>query len=251
MITVSIHQPSYLVWPPFLEKMARADLFIYLDDVEYSANSEMNRNRVLSNQGPLWLTIPVRASLRTLLREAETADGHWARKHWKSLLNCYSKAPYFDAAARRSLESLYQAQAGERRLLEVNLAFTEWLREQTGITTPVVLSSSLEVRSTGSRRILELCRAAGAGRYLSGPAGLDYLNLEEFERAGVEVLVQRYRHEPYPQQFRLPHFVPHLSALDMLLNLGPACREEILARGEWVPAGAACAAAGGSQGGRL
>jgi hypothetical protein len=70
---------------------------------------------------------------------------------------------------------------------------------------------------------------------LSGAAGLDYLNLAEFDEAGVEVLVQNYQHRPYSQQFRLPEFVPRLSAIDMFFNLGPATLPEIQTRGEWLP----------------
>ena len=238
MITVSIHQPSYLVWPPLLEKMARADLFIYLDDAEYSKNSEINRNRVLSRQGPLWLTIPVNATSGIAIRDARIADRHWKSKHWKTIANCYAKAPFF-AAEAPALEELYRS-AGQSlhdvNLLDINLTFAEWLRERLGVTTPTVLASSLGVQSKSSQRILDLCRAVGAERYLSGPSGLGYLDLESFERAGIEVLVQNYQHRPYPQQFRLPEFIPRLSAVDMVFSLGRVCLPEILARGEWVAA---------------
>jgi hypothetical protein len=236
MTTVSIHQPSYLVWPPLLEKMARADLFIYLDDVNYSKNSEINRNRILSAQGPLWLTIPTGAEMGTPINEVRLPDGHWATKHWKSILNCYAKAPFFGSEERETLEELYRSPSDE--LWKVNVAFTSWLRDRIGITTPTILGSSLGITSQSSRRILDLCMAVGAKRYLSGPAGPHYLDIESFERAGIEVLVQDYDHRPYAQQFRLPDFAMWLSAIDMLFNVGPRCLEEILARGQWAPVAA-------------
>ncbi len=235
MRTVTIHQPSYLVWPPFLEKMQRADLFLYLDDVEYSKNSEMNRNRILSATGPLWLTIPKsNAALGTRIHEARLPDLHWKFKHWKTICTCYGRAPYFTPRVREALGELYHR--AWDRLLDVNLAFTELLREWIGIHTPTMLTSTLGVHTRSSERVLDLCRAVGADRYLSGPAGPDYLDLDSFERAGIEVLVQNYQHLAYPQQFQHPEFVPHLSALDMYLNLGNQCLPGILARGEWVSA---------------
>ena len=239
MITVSVHQPSYLVWAPLMEKMARADLFIYLDDVQFTRNSEIHRNKILTPQDPAWLSLPVGACGRPAIRDVALPDSSWAQKHWKTLLHCYGKAPHFAFEQKESLGKLYQSP--QDNLLAVNLAFTEWLRQQLGITTPVALSSEFGIRSQSSRRILDLCLAVGARRYLTGPGGLDYMDLEEFEQAGIVVQVQNYQHDPYVQQFNLPAFVPRLSAIDMLFNLGPRCRSEVLARGEWLPAEAAVA----------
>ena len=239
MITVSVHQPSYLVWAPLMEKMARADLFIYLDDVQFTRNSEIHRNKILTPQGPVWLSLPVGACGRLPIRDVALPDSSWSQKHWKTLLHCYGKAPHFTSEQKESLGELYQSPADN--LLGVSLAFTEWLRRQLGITTPVALSSEFGIRSQSSRRILDLCLAVGARRYLTGPGGLDYMDLEEFEQAGIVVQVQNYQHDPYVQQFNLPAFVPCLSAIDMLFNLGPRCRSEVLARGEWLPAAAAVA----------
>ena len=234
MITVSVHQPSYLVWAPLIEKMARTDLFIYLDDVQFARNSEIHRNKILTPQGPAWLSLTVGACGRPPIRDVALPDSRWAQRHWKTLVHCYGKAPHFASEQKESLSKLYQCPAG--KLLAINLAFTEWLRQQLGITTAVALSSEFGIRSRSSRRILDLCLAVGAGRYLTGPGGLDYLDLDEFEQAGMEVQVQNYRHDPYPQQFDLPAFVPRLSAIDMLFNVGRRCRAEVLARGEWLPA---------------
>lgn len=239
MTTVAIHQPSYLVWPPLLEKMARADVFVFLDDVQYTRTSEIHRNRILSPQGPMWLSIPVGAGVREPIREVRLKDPSWGPKHWKTLRHCYSRAPFFRGPARDSLEQLYARRWTQ--LLSVNVAFTEWLRASVGVRTPLVFSSELGVTSCSSRRILDICRALGATRYLSGSGALGYMKLEEFEAAGVEVLVQDYAHEPYPQQFSRERFEPRLSAVDMLFNLGPETYGEILRRGHWKPAWAAAA----------
>lgn len=231
MLTIATHQPSYLAWPPLLEKMARADLFVYLDDVQYTRTSEIHRNRVLAPQGPTWLSIPVGAKVRAPIRDVRLNDPSWRKKHWKVIEHCYGKAPHFTARRRESLGELYSRDWPE--LLALNLALTDWLRKEIGVTTPLKLSSELGVTSQSSQRILDICLALGATRYLSGPGGLDYMDLGAFEKEGIEVLVQNYRHHPYPQQFRREEFAPRMSAIDMLFNLGDGTREEMLGRGSW------------------
>jgi hypothetical protein len=229
MITVSIHQPCYLASPQLLEKVARADLFIHLDDAPYSKNSDITQNRILSAHGPVLLSIPTNGSLGMTIRDLRTLDDDWKPRHCQTLLSSYAPAPFFGPGDKQELAELYNF-AGDQ-LVKINVAFTEWLCRQTGISTPTILASSLGIRSFASQRLLDLCRAVGAGRYLASPS--DYLDLESFERAGIEVQVQNYHDLPYPQHSALREFVPGLSGVDMLFNLGPRCLHEILARGEW------------------
>ena len=149
-----------------MEKMARADLFIYLDDVQFTRNSEIHRNKILTPQGPAWLSLPVGACGRPAIRDVALPDSSWAQKHWKTLLHCYGKAPHFAFEQKESLGKLYQSP--QDNLLAVNLAFTEWLRQQLGITTPVALSSEFGIRSQSSRRILDL--ASLSARAVISPA---------------------------------------------------------------------------------
>ncbi len=231
MTTIATHQPSYLVWPPHLEKMARSDLFVFLDDVQYTRNSEIHRNKVLSPQQPVWLSIPVGAPGRVPIREVEISDRDWPQKHLKTIQHCYGKAPYYTGELRDSFEELYSRRWDD--LLTVNVVFTEWLRDAFSIKTPLIYSSELGVTTTSSQRILDICKAVGADRYLTGTGGLDYMQLEEYDAEGVEVLVQDYTHLPYAQQFKHEEFQPRMSAIDMLFNLGPDACAQMLRRGNW------------------
>ena len=68
---VSIHQPHYLPWLRYLDKIARSDLFILLDDVQYEKNGFQNRNKIKTAQGWAYLTVPVQKPTRRTIRETE------------------------------------------------------------------------------------------------------------------------------------------------------------------------------------
>ena len=212
---VAIHQPHYLPWLGYLAKWAAADLFIFLDVVQYEKNGWQNRNRIKTGDGACWLTVPVHARLGTPIREV-VIDGSqpWRARHLRAIEQAYARAPGL-AAHRQDLREFYAREW--TRLAPLAAASAEWLARATGITTPVRLASDTGVTSgdpTG--RLVALCRAVGADTYLAGPDVVRYSDLTQFASAGIGVLVQRYEHPMYPQVHG--EFVPFLSALDLLLT---------------------------------
>ena len=232
---VAIHQPGYLPWLPFLEKALRADVFVFLDDVQFEKNSEQNRNRIKTSQGARWLTVPVVRSLQTRIPAvAIAADGHrWRKKHRSAIEQNYGRAPYFDEIAPEIFALLSQ---DWERLLDLNLAIDSLFFRFVGPIGATVRSSELEAFGVKSDRILAICRELGATVYLSGPAGIRYLDLPAFAASGIEVKVQNYRHIEYPQLYPEIGFIPRLSAIDLLCNVGKgeAARQLILDGGSWV-----------------
>ena len=233
-MTVAIHQPSYLPWPPFLEKALRSDVFVLLDDVQFEKNSEQNRNRIKTGQGEIWLTVPVSRQAATRIPDVSipAEQDTWRRKHRKSIEFSYGKAPFFKMLASPLFNILDRPWT---HLLGLNLAVDALLFEMAGFTGRVVRSSEIGVSGEGSARILNLCRALGARRYLSGRAGTVYLDLDAFESSGVEVLFQQYEHREYRQQYPDVGFLPCLSVIDMMMNVGVGkpLADEMLARGSW------------------
>ncbi|MCX7868998.1 MAG: WbqC family protein [Terrimicrobiaceae bacterium] len=228
-MTVSIMQPAYLPWPGYFDRVRRSDLHVVLDHVSMDENSRTkfaNRNRIRTPQGWTWLTVPVRSKGlhgKLVIREIEiSGDGGWQAKHWGALRANYARAPHFEDD-QPWLEEIY---AGSwSRLCDLNQAVTARMLEAFGIRVKTLSSSAMGVAGAGHELILNLCLAAGATRYLSGPFGREYLDAEAFARAGIEVLVHTYSTAAYPQCF--PGWEPNLSAVDMLWNLG---REEASSR---------------------
>jgi hypothetical protein len=218
MRTVVVLQPGYLPWLGFFDQMLRSDVFIYYDDVQFDKHGWRNRNRIKSTEGPLWLTVPVRTGGRHGQRISETEIDNrlpWARKHIAAIAQNYARAPYVHNYLPQ-LETLLRQQW--QLLADLDIALVALMCEWFGIRRTVVRSSQLGIDGDRNERLLNICRYYGADRYLSGNAAQDYLDIGLFKRAGVKVEWQNYRHPVYPQLHG--EFVPYLSALDLLLNMG-------------------------------
>jgi hypothetical protein len=227
----AVHQPSYVPWLGFFDKMARCDVFVFLDNVQYKHREFQNRNRIRTKDGTMWLTVPVtfEQGARVLdVRIDNTRE--WRQEHLKSLKAWYGRAPFFDKTMP-FFDALY-ARDWER-LIDLNLATIRFLCEAFGIATRTVLESALEVTGAKTQRIVNIGRALGADTYLSGAGGRAYLEEGSFKEAGQRLTYQEYAHPRYPQLFMKNEedFVPFLSGVDLLFNTGPQSRA-IIARGD-------------------
>ena len=216
----AIHQIQY--WPGlrFFSKMRAADLFIYLDDVQFEKREFQNRNRIRTARGWQYLTAPViskgRFSQKINEVELDNSAG-WRAEHLRAIKLNYARAPFFNEHLP-GLEALY---ARDYRLLsDLALSTMDFLKEGFGIKTPVKFSSELKVEEASSARLARLCAAAGAGEYLSGSGAKAYLDPGVFSFAGIKISWQDFAPRQYTQAF--PGFEPDMSALDLLLNCGPA-----------------------------
>jgi hypothetical protein len=217
-VRVTIHQPEHLPWLGLLAKVAACDLWIVLDSVPYRKNYVQNRNRVLLDGRPTWLTVPVSAPLGTPIHEVRIYEvPHWRRRYRGRLTQALAVTP----GARRIgpvLELLDAAPVGGR-LADLNLGLAGWLLGQFGVTVPRVRASALRVPGTRSELLVNLCREVRADEYLSGPSGREYLDLPAFAEQGITVRFFDFDHPVY-HQGDAP-FVPCLSAVDAWARLDP------------------------------
>lgn len=218
---VSISQPAYLPWLGYFHRIAQSDLHIVLDHVQFERRSFTNRNRVRMSNGSCWLTVPVKTKGRFATLPIESVeiddDTDWRTKHWKTLYHGYGKTPHFREHAA-FFESVYRRPW--RFLGDLCRETTGYLLAELGIGTPLLSSSEMSPQGTKTDLLLDLCRKVGATTYLSGPLGRNYIREEIFDRAGIGVVYQGYRHPEYPQ-CRAKTFEPNLSVVDLLFNCGP------------------------------
>jgi len=214
---VAIHQPQYMPWLGYLAKWAAADVFVFLDTVQYEKNGWQNRNRIKTANGPRWLTVPVRARLGTPIHAVEVDTMQpWRARHLHAIEDAYAHAPYL-ARHREPLRRLYATDWP--RLAPLAIASAEWLARAMGIATPAHLASTLGVDAAEpTERLIAVCRAVGGDVYLAGRDGARYMNLRAFARAGIGVQFQDYKHPAYTQLHG--EFAPFLSGLDLLLTHG-------------------------------
>lgn len=226
---IAIHQPQYFPWPPYVHKVMSADIFVYLDTVQFSKNGVQNRNQIKTAQGPQWLTVAVKQELGPSIRETRIADPKITVKHWKTLQANYARTPGF----QRWKDELHDLLHREYQTLdEVAIASTEWMIEKLRLNNKRVKASEIpETHGRASELVASICEALGADQYLTGTGALAYLQADDFKRIGCEVHVQRWQSFAYEQ----PHgdFAADLSTLDLLLNHPDKAAEMIAAAGSW------------------
>jgi len=216
---VSGHQPNYLPWLGFFDKMLQCDVFIVEDCVQFEKHGFTNRNKIKTFQGAKWLTVPVEHAGRLLpINEiviANKAELDWAKQHWLTLKHNYSRAPFWEKFSD-FFEQTYNRKW--MRLIDLNMHLIKGLMKFFSINKPLVMASSLDVSGQKSELVLAQCKALGATTLLSGVGARDYLNLQRFEEEGIKVVFQDFRCPVYPQL--AGEFVPNLSAVDYLFWTG-------------------------------
>jgi hypothetical protein len=226
---VGIHQPHYLPWLRYLQKIAASDVFILLDDVDYTKNGWQNRNKIKGANGWMYLTVPVNSSLGVLIRDVHIAQGDWATKHLRALEMNYSRAPYYDQYIG-SLSDLYHTPW--TLLGDLNRAMLDYYLTALGVKTRIVRSSDLNVHEVSTNRLIGLCRAVGGTSYYTGEYAVDaYLDTAAFEHAGIGLDFQKWHCPEYRQLYPKAGFIPDLSIPDLLFNVGPDALDLLIAGG--------------------
>ncbi len=227
---VAAHPPIFLPWPGLFYKALRADALVLLDDTQLpQGRSWLTRNRLKSDQGEVWLRVPVHKKGRgkQIIRDVEIChDTGWRKKHLESVRHFYLHAPYLDDHFT-DLQSAYAR--APRRLLDLNLDLLRLLQRGLGLDDRTVLQSDLRAAGRGTDLIISVCKALGAGVYLTLPPAEKYLDAVALEAAGVRVDSAPFEPPVYPQLWGT--FRYNLSALDLLLICGPRARGIIEAAG--------------------
>lgn len=223
---LTAHQPAYLPWLGLFHKIALADMFISFDQVQYQPKDWNNRNQIKTQQGPIWLSVPVlrKGYLEKTISDIEINNSEpWARKHLKSLQLAYAKAPYFNQYAD-FFQEIYSRRW--ERLVDLNEAMLRGFMEILDINVPIRSAGEWEFQGEKSDLVLDMCRQVGAHNYIFGAMGRDYAEMSSFEAAGISIHFQDYAHPVYPQLHG--EFVSHLSIVDLIFNCGEESRDILL-----------------------
>jgi hypothetical protein len=188
-----------------------------MDDTQYDKRFT-NRNMILDSHGPVWLTVPINKAHKFSPNRLVEINNNlpWRQDHWKKILVSYANAKFFSLYG--DLENVYQKEWSN--LFELNLDTIKKTMEWLGIRIPVIKESDLHIEGESTVRLVNICRSLGADSYVSGIGGKGYLEEKLFEENHLKLEYQNYTPTPYPQRFTKV-FVPNLSILDMLANVGP------------------------------
>jgi hypothetical protein len=208
-----------------------ADIFVYLDTVQFSKNGLQNRNQIKTAQGASWLTIPVKQNLGQTIRQIEIADTRCSQKHFKTLQANYAHAPGF-VRWRSELETLLVTEYNS--LLDLATASTEWMLGKLGVTTKLVKASELTgLKGEASELVASICKSLSADIYLTGTGALAYLNNADFAAIDCAIEVQTWQSFEYRQTHEAVGFIPNLSTLDLILNCPDEAAALLKTSGGW------------------
>ena len=224
---LSVHQPQYIPWLGYFDKIAKSDCFVFLDEVQYKHREFQNRNKIRTKNGWIWLSVPVesKGKGRQRIRDIKIDDTFpWQHKHKGSLETWYGRAPFFKEhfpVFQEIFEKKWE------KLKDLNVYIIEYILKILNIKTPIYYESGLDIKSTKTDRIIEICRKLKADTYFSGIGGRQYLEEDRIKRAGLDLVYQEFRHPIYKQQFMKSKsdFIPYLSIIDLLFNEGQKARE--------------------------
>ena len=224
MLRVSMHQPNFLPYVGFFEKVARSDLFIIMDHLDFSKGKDnwhhRNRVRVPNPNGWDFLTLPVSEhwNWRPFTEARISEVGQFKkRKHIKSIIQNYSKVPLFNDFFPEFSE-IYMKE--NPQLSEFNTSLIMFFLEKFKIKTPVLKSSELGNNPLLQKddMIIDTMKRVSGTHFLSGDGAKTYIQPQEYEKNDIVLEFQDFKPHSYDQAF--PGFVPYLSAIDLLFNTG-------------------------------
>lgn len=220
-MNVVISQPMYFPWVGMFEQIALADVFVFYTDVQFSKGSFTNRVQIKTEAGSRWMTVPLR-DLKLGQRIDEVAvrpARDWKPLHLAMLSEALGDAPYF----QEMQELVRQLPDPEpETIAEVSSASMLTICRYFGLDEKVAFVGidELGIDGKGSGRVLDIVKALGGTRYITGHGARKYLDHQAFEAAGIDVGYMDYKCTPYPQ-FYGP-FTPYVSILDLIAHCGQA-----------------------------
>lgn len=222
--SIAIVQSSYVPWKGYFDLINSVDEMVLYDDRQFTRRDWRNRNRLKTEHGIAWISIPVRVKGKYLQRidETEIVDQSWRTRHWRIIEQAYRRAPHFEFA-HDLLKDLYEG-CNETLLSGINRYFLQALCGALSIDTPLVPSTTYCAAGARTERLVAICQAAGADRYLSGPTARSYLDHAQFDQAGIAVEYIDYSdYRTYDQLY--PPFVHEVSIIDLLVHTGADARQ--------------------------
>lgn len=213
---VATHQPNYIPWLGYFYKISQCDVFVYLDDVQFSKKGAHNYHFIKTAEGSVKVKIPVKHAYTDPINKVITNDhGGWKERHLDLLQQHYKDAPHFDEVMEDFKTVLLKEYAN---LSELNQAIIKSIVDKFGLKTEFVCSSELDIHTKSEERIIDICTKLDATVYYSGKGAKAYQDEENFKAKGLELVYDEYSPLPYPQLNE--DFQENVTILDYLMNHG-------------------------------
>ena len=223
---LAAHPPCFMPSILFFYKMCRADLFVLMDDLQFTTHNFINRTKIKIAAGVDWLTIPVRTKGKgkQLINQVLIENTqNWRKKHLKTLLVNYRYAAYFE----QYFEYFEQIYVKEwTNLIDLNLGMIEFLKKTLNITTKCVLSSDLNLKGQADIRLIDMMLKLDCSNFYVEETYRKILNEDAFYELNLTLEYLSFEDSVYHQLFGC--FVSGLSTIDLLFNEGDESRKIIV-----------------------
>jgi hypothetical protein len=214
---IAISQSNYIPWRGYFGIIAKCDVFVFLDEIQYTSRDWRSRNRIKTKDGLKWLSIPVGDSRSRTVREVDLPKNPWKQSHKSTILDAYKNSINFKKGIDL-IDKIY-ADDNTEKLSEFNIFWIKFIAtEILGLKCKFLESEAITHGGVGSERILSICKTLSATSYISGPSAIDYLDLNKFKRNKIEVKFADYSRMPEYDQLH-GSFVSEVSVLDMIFNV--------------------------------
>ena len=225
-MNVSIHQPDFFPYPGFFNKIFLSDVFIILDRTQFEFGIT-NRNKIITPEGT-WkrISIPVKNDQKFFQNNDVKInnDMNWKEKNLDLISKSYSKSKFFDLY-NTPINSIFEEKW--EYLIDLNIKILKTIFEWLDVKTKIIFESELNVKGTSSEKLLNICKQIDATKYVSGSGGKNYLDEKIFQKNHIDIEYQKYTPILY-SQLNSKSFIPNLSILDLLFNMGYESRKFVL-----------------------
>ncbi len=217
MTIVSIHQPNFVPWIGYFYKIVNCDVFVFLDNVQYTKNSFINRNKIKTPQRDRWLTVPVSFKFGQLINEVKINNNvQWRKKNLRTIEINYKKAPHYDAIYDLLKSACFR---NEWELLtDLNIKLINTICQFLDLRVKTIRASTLGFNTSSTDLLIKIIKKLDGKIYLSGKGGANYQDEEKFKQNGISLLYTDFIGPIYPQLYG--DFIPNLSIIDLLFNCG-------------------------------
>ncbi|MBI4234988.1 WbqC family protein [Candidatus Peregrinibacteria bacterium] len=217
---VTIHQPEYLPYLGFFDRIIESDVFVILDHVQFQKSGFIHRNKIKTHNGWRWLTVTVDSKMKNMPINTVKIknESGWSSEHYKLLKIYYQKAPFFEQY-EQLLQDIYNREW--EYIVDLDIYLLERLLAVLGIKTKLYRSSELDLAKESEDWNIDICKKLNGNTYLSGPGGKLYMDMEKYKKADIKTTFRDFIHPEYNQLYMNESgFVPYMSILDLLLNHG-------------------------------
>lgn len=216
---LAIMQPTYLPWPGYFNLITSSDIFVFLDDAKLEKSSWHVRNQLPINDKASFITLALDASRLDNINEAMLSkDNPWRKKHVGTLRNLYSRSPYGKSFLKPIISIIEDSNIN--KLSDFNIKIIKEILNYLGVEKEFHLSSELNVEGKRTDRLVNFCKHFDVGTYISPAGAKEYIEEDgNFNNSGYELKFQYAPSKEY-SQFNTKEFIPYMSVIDLISNLG-------------------------------